>query len=352
MEFDIALQRLTELAESALAMLPGLLLGLVALGLFLLIARAVRAGVGRAVHARSDARGLAVVLARIAGGLTILLGVLVGAAIAFPSINAADLFSVLGIGGVAIGFAFRDILQNLLAGILILLTRPFRLGDQIRAGDYEGTVEDIQIRATIIRTYDNRRAVIPNSNLFSGKVLVNSAYDKRRLTIRLGIGNGDDIAHAKTVPLDAVRGAPGVLTEPAPSVRVAELGDFAVQLDVFVWINPPRRDEALEVTDHVLERAKSALSSAGIDLPYPTQQVLFHDQTEATDGDRTRQREGWPPRGGKDSPAPRWQEIARMRQQLAHPKQTTGTSHDHHMSPDAPEHAVVANQRPAETHRP
>ena len=241
-------------------------------------------------------------LGRIGSGLHLLLGGLVAAAIAFPSVNAADLFGVLGIGGVAIGFAFRDILQNALAGILILLTRPFRIGDQVAAGGYEGTVEDIQVRATTIRTYDNRRAVIPNTALFTDKVLVNTAFDKRRLSARIGIGNGDDIAEAKRVIEAAARGAEGVLADPPPRALVAELGDSAVLLDLFFWIDPPRRSEAIEVTDRVLARVKPALTEAGIDIPFPTMQVLLHDQTEATDGDRARQREGWPARG--DDPPP------------------------------------------------
>lgn len=302
MDFAAALDRIRALADATLAFLPGLGFGLLVFGVFLLLARAARAGIARGVRLRSDNIGLARVLARIGGGLVVGLGVLVGAAVAFPSINAADLFSVLGIGGVAIGFAFRDILQNLLAGILLLLTRPFRLGDQIKAGDFEGTVEDVQIRATTIRTYDNRRAVIPNSDLFAGKVLVNTAYDSRRLAVRFGIGMGDDVAEAKRVILDAARGAAGVLRDPPPVVRIAAIGDFAVQLDLFVWIDPPQRVEALDVIDRVLERGKAALLAAGIDLPYPTQQILFHDQSEATDGDRTRQREGWPARPGGNPP--------------------------------------------------
>ena len=307
MTFDAALGRIHDLAASALALLPGLAFGLLAFGVFVLIARGVRAALQRAVHLRGMAPGVGIVLGRIGAWLVSSLGLLVGAAIAFPSISAADLFGVLGIGGVAIGFAFRDILQNLLAGILILLTRPFRIGDQIVAGGYEGTVEDIQVRATTIRTYDNRRAVIPNSALFGDKVLVNTAYDRRRLQVRIGIGYGDDIAHAKRVILDAIRGAPGVLSDPAPRVRVAELGDFAVQLDAMFWIDPPLKREALDAVDHVLERVKPALQQAGVDLPFPTTQVLLHDQTETSDGDRARQREGWPARG--QDPRPRWRVI-------------------------------------------
>jgi small-conductance mechanosensitive channel len=303
MDFSEALDRIRGLGEATMVLLPGLALGMIVLGLFLLAARGVREGVARAGWLRQRGPALGLVLGRIGAGLTILFGILVAAAIAFPSISAADLFSVLGIGGVAIGFAFRDILQNLLAGILILLTQPFRLGDQIRAGEFEGTVEDIQIRATTIRTFDNRRAVIPNSDLFAGKVLVATAYDRRRLTLGIGIGNGDDLAEACRVMREAARHAAGVLPEPEPVVRVAGLGDFAVLMEIDVWIDPPQRREARDVTSAVYAAVKAALAQAGIDLPFPTRQVLFHDQTEAADGDRTRQREGWPP--GPDPPPPR-----------------------------------------------
>ncbi|MCW8088472.1 mechanosensitive ion channel family protein [Sabulicella glaciei] len=304
MELGAIYDRVRGLAEATLALLPGLMLGLLVFGLFLLIARVVRSAIRRAVRHRENARGLSLVLERIAAGFVIALGVLVAAGIAFPSISAADLFGLLGIGGVAIGFAFRDILQNLLAGILLLLTQPFRLGDQIKAGEFEGTVEDIQIRATTIRTFDNRRAVIPNTDLFTGKVLVATAYDRRRLTLRIGIGNGDDIEKAERIVVEAAQRCEGVLADPAPVLRVAELGDFAVLLDLHVWINPPKRAEALDVTDRVLRGVKAALTEAGIDLPFPTQQILFHDQTEETDGDRERQREGWPAR--TRNPRPRW----------------------------------------------
>ena len=309
MNLDIALRRLTELANSTLALLPGLVVGLIVFGVFLLVGRLISAGLERAVRLRNGSPGLGIVLGRVGHWLTGLLGFLVGAAIAFPGVGASDLFSVLGIGGVAIGFAFRDIFQNLLAGILILLTRPFRIGDQIVTGGYEGTVEDIQVRATTIRSYDNRRAVIPNSVLFGDKVLVNTAYDKRRLQVRVGIGYGDDIAHAKRVILDAVGDTPDILTDPAPQVWVAELGDSAVQLDVMFWIDPPIKREVLGAVDAVLERVKPALQQAGVDLPYPTRQVLFHDQTETSDGDRARQREGWPARG--QDPRPRWRVLHR-----------------------------------------
>jgi small-conductance mechanosensitive channel len=230
---------------------------------------------------------------------------LIAASVAFPSVSASDLFNLLGIGGVAIGFAFRDVLQNLLAGILILLTRPFRIGDQISQGGQEGTVEDIWVRATVLRTYDNRRILIPNASLFTDKIEVITAYDKRRLQFQLTIGNGDEIAAARKVIVEALRSTPGIVIDPAPEALVTGLGDAGVTMMARFWIDPPRRREAVDSLDSAIEAVKNALTEAGIDLPFPTSQVLWHDQTEETDGNRARQREGWPA-AGRRMPRSRW----------------------------------------------
>ncbi|MCY1693014.1 mechanosensitive ion channel family protein [Curtobacterium sp. SL109] len=185
--------------------------------------------------------------------------------------------------------------QNLLAGVLILLTRPFRIGDQIVSEAHEGEVEDIQVRATLLRTYDNRRVVIPNSELYTNRVTVNTAYTKRRLSVEVGIGYGDDIAAARDTIRTTLQHLPDLVREPEPAVLVTSLGDFAVLLEVRFWIDPPARREAVETQDQVLEAIKIALTDGGFDLPFPTQQVLLHDQTEDTDGNRLQQREGWPP---------------------------------------------------------
>jgi small-conductance mechanosensitive channel len=209
----------------------------------------------------------------------------------------------LGLSSVAIGFAFRDILQNFLAGILLLLSEPFRIGDQIVIGDFEGTVESIQTRATFIKTYDGRRVVIPNANLFTNSVTVNTANDKRRLQYDIGIGYGDDIARAKRILLDTVREIPEVLDDPAPDALVVKLADSSINIRLRWWVQPPRQFDILNSQDVVLEKVADALLSEGFDLPFPTQQILFHDQTEESDGDRSRQREGWP-KGKGDVPRP------------------------------------------------
>lgn len=297
-------EQLQGMRDYTLILIPNLIVGLIVFGLCVLAARGLRGLALRVSERRRRHRNLGLVLGRLAYGGAILLGALVALTIIFPSLSPADLLGALGIGGIVVGFAFRDIAQNFLAGILILLTEPFRIEDQIVYQAFEGTVEDIQVRATTIRTYDGRRVVIPNAELFTNAVTVNTAFDRRRLEYDIGIGYGDDIGQARELILEAMRSVGGVLRDPAPDALVVALADSSVTIRARWWIQPPRRADALDLQDHVLQAIKEQLTVHGIDLPFPTQQVLFHDQTEETDGDRRRQREGWPA-GRRDVPGTR-----------------------------------------------
>jgi len=286
-----------------LAMLPLLAAGIVVFLIFWAAASGVRRSVEAIAARRSEFPSAATAFGRLAYIAIMLLGVLIAVTVAFPSMTPAKLFSVLGIGGVAIGFAFKDIFQNLLAGILLLIRHPFRAGDEITTGGgFTGTVESIETRATFIRTYDGQRIIVPNSVIYTETVTVITAYDLLRSQYDVGIGYGDDVAHAKAVALETVKGIEGVLADPAPDVLLWDLAGSSQVLRVRWWTRPKRSD-VMQVRDRVLQAVAQALSSAGVDLPFPTQVVLFHDQTEAVDGDRTRQREGWP--AGDHPPAPR-----------------------------------------------
>jgi small conductance mechanosensitive channel len=265
----------------------------------------LRGAIVRFSHRRQRAQNLGLALGRLTQGGTLLLGLLVALVIAVPSFRPAQLIQILGLSSVAIGFAFKDILQNYLAGILLLLNEPFRIGDQIVIGSFEGTVENIQTRATQIRTYDGRRVVIPNGELYAKSLTVNTAFEKRRLEYDIGIGYGDDLARAKALMVEAMRETEGVLAEPAPEALVVDLAGSSVNVRVRWWIQPPRRADVVATTDRVLEAVKNKLTAHGIDLPFPTEQILFHDQTEETDGDRRRQREGWPAPKEGEVPRPR-----------------------------------------------
>lgn len=293
-EISTAWDKVQSMINGFIALLPNVVLGLIVFIFFLFIASRIKLLVKRLTRNRRSARNLGLVLGRLAQGLTILIGLFIALSIVIPTFRAGDLVQLLGISGVAIGFAFRDILQNFLAGILILLTEPFQIDDQIVFKGFEGTVENIETRATTIRTYDGRRIVIPNSELFTNSVTVNTAFDNRRLEYDVGIGYGDDIDRAKQLMLDAMLSVDEVLKDPAPDVLVMELAGSTVNIRVRWWVHPPRRADNLISRDKVITAIKKKLVANGIDLPFPTQQILFHDQTEETDGDRSRQREGWP----------------------------------------------------------
>jgi len=303
-DFSAAWLTLQNMLNSAVALLPNIVLAFVVYVIFFLVSRGIKSLVRRITDKRRRHRNLGLALGRLAQVAVLVFGLLVAATIVFPNFTPTTLISALGVTGIAVGFAFRDIFENFLAGILILFTEPFRIDDQIVFKEYEGTVEDIQIRATTIRTYDGRRVVIPNAELFTNSVIVNTAFEARRLQYDVGIGYADDIARAQELILQAISSVDEVLQDPAPDALVVDLAGSSVNIRARWWINPPRRADALVTQDRVLAAIKRTLVAHGIDLPFPTQQILFHNQTEETDGDRSRQREGWPA-GNTPPPRPR-----------------------------------------------
>ncbi|WP_237058675.1 mechanosensitive ion channel family protein [Microbulbifer sediminum] len=251
-------------------------------------------------------------LGEVLGGLVkwVLFGIgcLLAATIVMPTLRPGDLVAGLGVGSVAFGFAFKDILQNWLAGLLILLKEPFHVNDQIRVGEFEGTVKKIENRATFIRTYDGQRVVIPNSDIYTNAVVVKTAHPLRRSEYDVGIGYGDGIDRACEVLVEAVSRVEGVEGKVPVEALPWELAASWVTIRMRWW-TLSRQTDANHIGSAVVRAIKLALDEARIDMPFETRVQLFHDQTEENDGDRDRQREGWPiPEGG--APRPRWRARA------------------------------------------
>lgn len=311
--FGIVFDQLVEIATGFLKLLPGLVVGMIVFVLFYCAANGVRLMVRRLLHSPGRPENLGRVLGRLSRWLLVILGFLVALLIAFPDFSVGQLVQILGLGSLAAGIAFRNIFEDFLAGVLLLLNEPFRVGDQIVVGEYEGTIEDIQTRTAAIETYDGRRVIIPNADLLTNAVVVNTAYARRCIEYDIGVGYGDDLEVARQLILEAIDGVGSILKSPAPDVMVMELADSAVVLRARWWVKPPRRTSAVDTRDRVLQAIKMHLQAHGIDMPFPTRQILFHDQTEEEDGDRARQREGWPVGPGD---APRPQRIVDMLAQL------------------------------------
>jgi small-conductance mechanosensitive channel len=284
--FDTSVVRDTirGLGESFLAQLPYIVIGLIVFAVFLIVARVIR----KVVHEAGERTRLDITLADLLGrlasfGVTIL-GLFVAAVIIFPAFKPGDLVAGLGITSVAIGFAFKDVLQNFFAGILILWRRPFVVGDQIKTREYEGTVEDINVRSTRLKTYDGERAVLPNGDVYTNAILVRTAYDKRRVRFTVGIGYPDSIEKARATIMRVLEDTEGVLPDPGPWVYVTELAGSSVNFTVYFWVKPEQAN-VLKVSDRVATGIKLALDAAHIDMPYPHTVVLFNDATGTRAGD-------------------------------------------------------------------
>jgi small conductance mechanosensitive channel len=289
-QFDVrvAWQALAQMTQALLARLPHLVLGFIVFlfiwGLGKLIARGICA-----TRARTHLdKTLTDLLTRLISFLSFILGLFVAAVVIFPTFKPGDLITGLGITSVAIGFAFKDILQNFFAGILILWRRPFLVGDQIRVKEFEGTVEAINSRSTRLLTYDGERAVIPNSDVYTNAILVRTAYDKRRVQFTVGVGYQDSLEAARTTIQRALDETAGVLHDPGPWVYVTELAPSSVNFTVYFWTESHQAN-VLKVRDRVATAIKLALDEAGIDMPYPHNVVLFHDATGTRAGDIARQ---------------------------------------------------------------
>lgn len=222
-------------------------------------------------------RNLVRVFERIGGALILFVGFLIAMVIAIPGFTPAKLVGALGIGSVAIGFAFKDIFQNLLSGILLLLSEPFKIGDQIISGEYEGTVEDIKVRATTIRTYDGRQVVIPNSQLYTGTITVNTAYRRRRLEVEVGIGYEDDIRSAKKAILEALKSAETVSKLAEPSVVATGFGGSSIDLKVRWFIDDGTQANKVASIHEVIVVVKDHLDAADINIPFPIRTLDFSD---------------------------------------------------------------------------
>lgn len=239
--------------DSMISRLPALAVAIFVFCLFYCLSLFVGRGIRRATP--QNRQNLGVVFGRLTSGITVLLGFLVAFSIVAPSFQASDLVKILGISGVAIGFAFQNILQNFLAGILLLWSQPFRVGDEIKLDSFEGTVQEIQTRATIIKTYDERQVVIPNADLFTHSVIVNTAYDKRRWEYDLPLKSVMQVVEMKGRIIDAVRSVPGVLSDPPPEARMIGIEApkaEGAKLKILWWTDAPRQHQMLASYDEVL----------------------------------------------------------------------------------------------------
>lgn len=184
-----------------------------------------------------------------------------------------------GLIGLGLSFALRDVIANFISGILIMINQPFKIGDQIKVDGEEGTIKDIQIRASQIKTYDGRKVIVPNSNLYNNVVINNTAYDQRRFEVIVGIGYDEDIKAAKEAAQEVLEEAEGVESEPEPQILVDALDDSSVNLKLRGWTRPSRANMVKSASE-VSQKVKERYDEEGIDIPFPIRTVYMDNDEE------------------------------------------------------------------------
>ncbi len=249
---ELVTDKLNELYQAFLRSLPligiGLVVGIIAVAIALFLANLASRGLDRT------------------GGDKIATN-LIGRLVRFALVVIAVLFS-LSVAGVPVGLAVQGILENFIAGVILLIRKPFTAGDQIISGDYEGAVETIDLRVTHLIDYDGQLILIPNNDVYSTPLVNLTRRGARRSRMMIGVDYDDDHDAARDLIHEAVTGLEGVLDDPAPEVLLIELGDSSVNFEIRYWTDPDV-GSVRRTQDRVLSAAKRALDDAGISIPWP-----------------------------------------------------------------------------------
>ena len=282
---DTVLNSLRELLSSAVKLFPALITALIIIMLTRYAAQFARKIADDIGQRTLKSKSLQLLLRKTANISTWIFGILLACVIAFPGFSLGDIVATLGLSSVAIGFAFQDIFKNFLSGILILIQRPFRIDDQIVIGDYEGTIEQIDIRTTKIRTYTGERILMPNSEVFTSAIRVRTAYSKRRTDLAVGVDYNTSLPEAKRILLQTIKSVEGVLNKPDSEIDIVSFGDSSIDLVVRYWTKP-RQQQVRTIQTEAMIAIKQALDAANIGIPYPIRTVYHFDQDRYNDDQR------------------------------------------------------------------
>ncbi len=261
-----------ELSDSADSLLDGFVDALPRIGVALviiavgwLLARGLRRVLRRSFR-RRHSESFATVMSKLASWLLLGAVVLIAITITFPSVKPVDLLAGLGFFSVAVGFAFQDILENTLSGVLLLFRQPFESGDQIEVGGNEGTVEAITIRETRIRRYDGQLLVVPNRDVYKNAIRVQTDRDLRRVSFGVGVAYEASLDEVRTVIADALGEVEAVAADRPIDAFVTELGASTINLDVRCWVASGQY-EAKQALDEMIRTTKAALDAHEIEMP-------------------------------------------------------------------------------------
>ena len=261
--------------EGLIAMLPNFLVAVVVVVLFWLIAKVVSSGVKKGLGKVTDNRAVTnllstlVYIALVAVGLFVALGVL------NLDKTVTSLLAGAGIIGLALAFAFQDAAENLVSGVTISVSRPFKVGDLVETNGFFGTVEQINLRSTSIRRPQGQLVIIPNSAVFKNPMINYTETADRRVDLDVGVSYADDLERAREVALEAVRGVEGRNEEREPELFYKAFGGSSIDFVVRFWLTNAYQGNYLAAQSAAIIRIKQAFDREGISIPFPITTLDF-----------------------------------------------------------------------------
>ncbi|WP_319422190.1 mechanosensitive ion channel family protein [Pleurocapsa sp. FMAR1] len=273
---------LLKLLDQGIAALPGVMSALIVLFLTKYAVQVVLKLADETGRRTIKSTSLQLLLRKICRIGVWTIGILLACILAVPGFSLGDIVATLGIGSVAVGFAFQDIFKNFLAGIILLVEEPFRIGDEVEINDYQGKVENISIRTTKIRTYTGEKILLPNSTVFTDAVKVVTAYPFRRTDLAVGVDYNSSLPEAARILEQTIKSVSGVIEDPAPEIDIVNFNDSSIDFMVHYWTGSSKK-QLRNVQTIAMIAIKKALDDADINIPYPIRTVYHYDQEKYND---------------------------------------------------------------------
>lgn len=270
-------QQVNDALAAAPLLLQRLIVGLIVFAIGYGVTRLMQVVIVRAVHRTPAGATVEHALSRVIAIVGITLAFLT--ALATMGVDIGALIAALGLTSLAIGLALKDTIENAITGVLLLIQRPFKVGDVIKVSDVTGTVADVAIRTTNIKTFDGLHVLIPNRHVYNEVITNWTYYPTRRVTLTLGVAYETDLAQAYRVLSEAIAATPGVLAEPALTVSFEGFDENSIRMVFRCWIDW-QTTSPIDIQTQLTQVIMDVARRAGINIPFPIRTVLLHNPIE------------------------------------------------------------------------
>jgi len=272
---DIILEKLEEWARTIIAMLPNFVLAIIIVVIGIFLARIARNLFYKGLRRITKHESLLSLITTTIHISVILVACFIALGVLDLTRTVTTLLAGAGIIGLALGFAFQDIMANFMSGVIMAIRHPFEVGDLIETGDSKGVVQRLNLRSTVIRSLQGQIHIVPNKEVFENTIINYNSHGKRRIDLECGISYGDDLPKVKEVTLKAIKTVPTILENEDISLYFTEFGDSSINFVVRFWVKFKRQPDYLQAKSEAIIAIKQHFDDNDIMIPFPIRTLDF-----------------------------------------------------------------------------